>query len=661
VQRLRRLGEPVHAAGQHVLLGDDLPPHGGLRRHGPGDVLVGAAHRCDVGRPQPRRRPGLLHAHAPQRLARRARGVRRHPDPDDRRGAPPGRVGDRGRRSRRGEPGGLPLRHRPRVHRLRRGPHRRHADLRRRARPRPGGRWDAASGPLPRGRAGRGRRLRGLPDGHPQRGRGRPLGRRHVLRRRVHRGARRVLRRVLAGVHQGLQHGRKRLLRLQRGPRRRHPGRRRSRRGQQRDRRRRRPDQRRRLQQRGGVRVHANRHDVEPAGLPQGVEHRGRTTRSATAWPSTATPWPSALLPRTATRPASAATRPTTPPPASGAVYVFTRTGTTWSQQAYLKASNTEASDQFGESVALDGDTLAVGASRRGQQRDRRRRRRDQQRRLHQRGGVRVHADRHDVEPAGLPQGVEHRRGRPVRLQRGPGRRHPGYRRLPRGQQRDRRRRRRDQQRRLPPAGRCTCSRGPARRGASRPTSRRRTPTRATSSAKAWPSTATPWPSAPLEDSNATGVGGDETNNAAAVSGAVYVFTRTGTTWSQQAYLKASNTEGRHLRLQRGPRRRHPGRRRPLRGQQRDRRRRRRDQQRRLLTAGRCTCSRGPARRGASRPTSRRRTPRRRQFGISVALDGDTLAVGADREDSNATGVGGDELDNSAGQSGAVYVRRIAP
>ena len=50
--------------------------------------------------------------------------------------------------------------------------------------------------------------------------------------------------------------------------------------------------------------------------------------------------------------------------PSSGAVYVFTRSGTTWSQQAYVKASNTEAGDLFGSSVALsaDGSTLAVGA-----------------------------------------------------------------------------------------------------------------------------------------------------------------------------------------------------------------------------------------------------------------------------------------------------------
>ena len=46
----------------------------------------------------------------------------------------------------------------------------------------------------------------------------------------------------------------------------------------------------------------------------------------------------------------------------AGAVYVLTRSGGVWSQQAYLKASNTEAYDSFGEEVALAGDTLAVGA-----------------------------------------------------------------------------------------------------------------------------------------------------------------------------------------------------------------------------------------------------------------------------------------------------------
>ena len=97
------------------------------------------------------------------------------------------------------------------------------------------------------------------------------------------------------------------------------------------------------------------------------------------------------------------------------------------------------------------------------------------------------------------------------------------------------------------------------------------------------------------EDSNATGVNGNQANNIARNSGAVYLFTRSGTTWSQQAYLKASNTEAND------------------------------------------------------------------QFGTSVALSGTTLAVAAQYESSNATGVNGNEADNSAGFSGAVYVRRIAP
>jgi len=47
----------------------------------------------------------------------------------------------------------------------------------------------------------------------------------------------------------------------------------------------------------------------------------------------------------------------------AGAAYVFVRQAGIWSQQAYLKASNTEANDQFGISVAMSGDTIVVGAS----------------------------------------------------------------------------------------------------------------------------------------------------------------------------------------------------------------------------------------------------------------------------------------------------------
>ena len=48
----------------------------------------------------------------------------------------------------------------------------------------------------------------------------------------------------------------------------------------------------------------------------------------------------------------------------SGGVAIFTRAGRTWSQQAYLKASNPGQDDWFGVRVALsgDGNTLAVVA-----------------------------------------------------------------------------------------------------------------------------------------------------------------------------------------------------------------------------------------------------------------------------------------------------------
>src|SRR5215471_8332781 len=40
----------------------------------------------------------------------------------------------------------------------------------------------------------------------------------------------------------------------------------------------------------------------------------------------------------------------------AGAVYVFVRSGASWSQQAYIKASNAEANDFFGFSVSLSAD-----------------------------------------------------------------------------------------------------------------------------------------------------------------------------------------------------------------------------------------------------------------------------------------------------------------
>lgn len=97
---------------------------------------------------------------------------------------------------------------------------------------------------------------------------------------------------------------------------------------------------------------------------------------------------------------------------------------------------------------------------------------------------------------------------------------------------------------------------------------------------------------APSEDSSATGVGGNATDNSSANSGAAYTFTRAAGIWTQHSFIKASNTGS------------------------------------------------GDA------------------FGSSVAIstNGSTLVVGAPTEDSSATGIGGDQLNNSALESGAVYV-----
>ena len=103
------------------------------------------------------------------------------------------------------------------------------------------------------------------------------------------------------------------------------------------------------------------------------------------------------------------------------------------------------------------------------------------------------------------------------------------------------------------------------------------------------------------ESSVATGINGNQNDHSISQAGAVYVFTRTGTTWSQQAYIKASNT-------------------------------------------GNAAVGDGFAEGD--------------QFGYSLALssDGNTLAVGAIGEDSNATGINGNQADNSASGSGAAYV-----
>ena len=51
----------------------------------------------------------------------------------------------------------------------------------------------------------------------------------------------------------------------------------------------------------------------------------------------------------------------------AGRAHVFVRSGTTWSKQAELSASDAGADDRFGFSVAISGDTIVVGAYREDQ------------------------------------------------------------------------------------------------------------------------------------------------------------------------------------------------------------------------------------------------------------------------------------------------------
>ncbi len=159
-----------------------------------------------------------------------------------------------------------------------------------------------------------------------------------------------------------------------------------------------------------------------------------------------------------------------------------------------------------------------------------------------------------------------------------------------------------------------------------------------------------------LEASNATGVDGNQADNSAIFSGAVYVFTRNGTTWSQEAYLKASNTDAFDLfgysvavsgdTITVGA----PGESSNATG----------------VDGNQANNSAGNS--GAVYVFTRNGTTWSQeaylkasntdifdQFG-AVAISGDTITVGAPVEASSATGVDGNQADNSAFQSGAVYV-----
>jgi acyl-[acyl carrier protein]--UDP-N-acetylglucosamine O-acyltransferase len=161
------------------------------------------------------------------------------------------------------------------------------------------------------------------------------------------------------------------------------------------------------------------------------------------------------------------------------------------------------------------------------------------------------------------------------------------------------------------------------------------------------------------ENSNATGVNGDQSSNAASDSGAVYVFTRSGGAWSQQAYLKASNTDehdyfggsvalsGDTLAV-------------GAFGEDSDATGVNGDQSpdTEHFTGAVYVFTRSGGAWSQQAYLKASNTDVTDYFGESVALSGNTLAVGAQYEQSAATGVNGDQSSNVADHAGAVYVTR---
>ena len=224
----------------------------------------------------------------------------------------------------------------------------------------------------------------------------------------------------------------------------------------------------------------------------------------------------------------------------SGAVYVFVR-DTTWSEQAYIKASNTGFFDEFGRSLSLsgDGNTLAVGARSEGSNST----------------GVGGIEDNSSATNSGAVyvftrSNTTWQQQAYIKASNTDNGDQFGY------------------------------------------------------SVSLSDDGNTLAVGAPTEGSNSTGVNGDQDNNDAPGSGAVYVFTRStvNATWSQQAYIKASNA----------------------------------DSGDRFGGIGNAPNQGGPS--------------------VSLSGDGNILAVGAYREGSDAKGIDGDQDNNDAGQSGAVYV-----
>lgn len=340
----------------------------------------------------------------------------------------------------------------------------------------------------------------------------------------------------------------------------------------------------------------------------------------------------------------------------SGSAYVFVRSGTNWSQQAYLKASNTGAFDHFGSSVAVSGDTLVIGAN--GE--------------TSNATGVNGNQNDNSLQYAGAAY---------VFVRSGTNWSQQAYIKASNTDAYDY-------------FGSVTVSGDTVVVGAANEDSNaigvngEQSDNSANESGAAYVfvRSGTNWSQQAYlkasnseasdsfghqvaisgdtvvagaygEDSNAVGVNGDQSDNSGDLSGAAYVFVRSGTNWSQQAYLKASNTGARDGfgeavavsgdKVVVG-------------------------------AAGESSTATGvngnqisnsATNSGAAYVFMRSGTNWSQQvylkasnteagdiFGYSAAVSGDTVVVGARYEASNSSGVNGNQNNNNATQSGAVYI-----
>ena len=274
----------------------------------------------------------------------------------------------------------------------------------------------------------------------------------------------------------------------------------------------------------------------------------------------------------------------------SGAVYVYVRSGNTWAQQAYIKASNPDEEDQFGWSVAISGDTLVVGALNESSSAT----------------GVNGNQSLNNSLSAGAAY---------VFIRNGTNWNQQAYLKASNTGAGDL-------------FGYSVAIDGE-----------------------------TIVVGSPYEGSAATGIDGNQFDNSALYSGAAYVFTRSGTVWTQQAYLKASNTgtndtfgaavaissntvavaaiiEGSSSA--------------GINGNQLDNS---------IPGAGAVYVYTRSGTFWSQQAYIKASNPNADDvFGFGLALDGNTLAVGAFHEDSGSAGVNGNQVDNTLTNSGAAYV-----